>query len=178
MPLRSLHYTLFELPLRYNVDVVELALRYRELQRAVHPDRHSSASESERLLAVRRAAELNDAYQTLKDPINRARHLLLMHGIAWHDEKTIRDPEFLLAQMDLREELAELLQIKDLSGLYRFADNMRGYEKEQEIRLAQSFDDSSGKVADSAMSELQKLMFFRKLRTETAERIALIEDAA
>ena len=46
------YFALFELPEHYDLDTADLAERYRELQRVVHPDRYANASEQERRLAV------------------------------------------------------------------------------------------------------------------------------
>lgn len=58
------HFALFELQPDFRLDLEQLAARYRELARAVHPDRFADASEREQRLALERSAGLNDAYQT------------------------------------------------------------------------------------------------------------------
>ncbi|MDH4273769.1 MAG: Fe-S protein assembly co-chaperone HscB [Gammaproteobacteria bacterium] len=101
-------FALFGLPVAFTLDVAVLTTRYRELQRAVHPDRFVQAGEAERLLAVRQAARINDAYQHLKTPLARAQYLLTLHGHGLVVENsTLKDPEFLLEQMELREALSE-----------------------------------------------------------------------
>ena len=103
------HYALFELKPSFRLDLDQLATRYRELARAVHPDRFADASEREQRLALEHSASLNEAYQTLKNAPKRARYLLAMRGDEVPLEVTVHDPEFLLQQMQWREELEDLL---------------------------------------------------------------------
>lgn len=60
------HFAQFDLQPAFLVDLDELGQRYRELVRSVHPDRFADAPEREQRLALERAAQLNEAYQTLK----------------------------------------------------------------------------------------------------------------
>jgi len=109
MALTQNHFELFGLPVAFDVDAHQLAERYRELQRASHPDRYANASDRERRLSVQHAAQVNEAFQTLKSSLRRARYLLQLKGIEFDDEKeTHLDPAFLMEQMELREALAEV----------------------------------------------------------------------
>ncbi|HKJ76321.1 MAG TPA: Fe-S protein assembly co-chaperone HscB, partial [Gammaproteobacteria bacterium] len=68
------YFELFGLPEGFEVDSETLSLRYRDLQRALHPDRFAGASDRERRLSVQQTARVNEAYRTLKDPLARARY--------------------------------------------------------------------------------------------------------
>ena len=96
------HFALFELQPSFRLDLEQLATRYRELARGVHPDRFADASEREQRLALERSASLNEAYQTLKNPPKRARYLLAMNGGELPIEVTVHDPDFLMQQMQWR----------------------------------------------------------------------------
>ena len=67
------YFELFAIPVDYNIDLVTVNKHYLELQRTVHPDRHANASSRDKLMAVQSAAEINDALQILKHPVNLAR---------------------------------------------------------------------------------------------------------
>ena len=68
MALTQNHFELFGLPVAFDVDVHQLAERYRQLQRASHPDRYANASDRERRLSIQHAAQVNDAFQTSNLP--------------------------------------------------------------------------------------------------------------
>ena len=93
------HFALFDLQPSFRLDLEQLATRYRELARGVHPDRFADASEREQRLALEQSASLNEAYQTLKSPPKRARYLLAMNGGELPLEVTVHDPDFLMQQM-------------------------------------------------------------------------------
>lgn len=108
------HFELFGLPVGYIVDAEQLAVRYRELQRLVHPDRFANATEQERRLSMQGSVHINEALQTLKDPIRRARYLLSLNGIDMDgQQETTRDTVFLMEQMALREELEAVREKSD-----------------------------------------------------------------
>ena len=46
------YFELFDLPATFDLDVADLAARYRGLQRRFHPDRFASASEPQRRLSL------------------------------------------------------------------------------------------------------------------------------
>ena len=103
------HFELFELPVSFELELKDLSQRYRDLQRAVHPDRFANASDFEKRLSVEKAASINDAYQILKSPQRRARYMLELQSVSFDDEKDMAlDPAFLMEQIELREALGEL----------------------------------------------------------------------
>ena len=100
------YFELFGLPVAYIVDTEQLAERYRDLQRVLHPDRYANATEQERRLSMQGATLVNAAFQTLKDPLQRAHYLLTLKGIEMDAQReTTRDSAFLMEQLELREEL-------------------------------------------------------------------------
>jgi molecular chaperone HscB len=91
------YFELFGLPVGYIVDGAELSERYRELQRIVHPDRYANASDQERRLSIQGAALINEAYDTLKDPVARGSYLLGLHGVEMDAlNESTQDMEFLM----------------------------------------------------------------------------------
>ena len=55
------HFQLFGLPQGFAVDREALDRAYRELQAAVHPDRHVSGSDAQQRLAMQQATRVNEA---------------------------------------------------------------------------------------------------------------------
>ena len=103
------YFELFNFPVTFDVDVDNMKHRYRDLQRALHPDKYANATDRERMLSVQQTSFLNEAHTTLKDPLLRARYILKLHGMAIGDEpNTVKDTAFLMQQMELREQLAEI----------------------------------------------------------------------
>ena len=76
MDLRSDHFALFGLARGFRLDQSDLDSRYRDVQAQVHPDRFVNAGEAERRLSMQWATHANEAYQTLKKPLERAKYIL------------------------------------------------------------------------------------------------------
>jgi molecular chaperone HscB len=111
------HFEVLGLARQYHLDRAQLEERYLALQKETHPDRFAKALPRERLEAVVRNTELNDAYRVLKHDIRRAEYILKLEGIDIGDEKPaastgstkqlVVDPQLLIEVMELRELLAE-----------------------------------------------------------------------
>ena len=67
------YFSLFGLPERFVIDLVELEAAYRRVQAQVHPDRFAHRPENERRVAMQWATLANEAFRTLKNPVLRAR---------------------------------------------------------------------------------------------------------
>lgn len=163
------YFQLFQLPRSFELDRQALADTYRELQRAVHPDKFAHASDRERRLSVQQAAQINEAYRVLKDPIARARYLLELQGHAFDDHQTAMDPMFLMEQMELRERLSELRQGDDpLAELEQLRAEGETRNKALLQELNALFADPSADLVQAA-ELIRKLQFMRKLLDEATE---------
>lgn len=111
------HFEVLGLPRKYHLDAADLEQRYLALQKETHPDRFAKALPRERMEAVVRNTELNDAYKILKNDIKRAEYILKLEGVDIGEEKPqattgatkqlVVDPKLLMEIMELRESLAE-----------------------------------------------------------------------
>ena len=164
------HFELFDLPASFEVEQETLALRYRELQKAVHPDRFANASEQEKRISVQLAAQINEAFQVLKSPLSRARYLLELNGLPLDDTNTQMDPGFLMEQMELREALAEVRGKDDpFDALNRVRDNIESRERELIQSLQQCFADGGREALESAREMVRKMQFMQRLLSEVDE---------
>lgn len=73
-------FAVLGLPRRLTVARDDLEGRYLDASRAVHPDRHQTAEEQARALSLAASAAVNRAYRTLRDPVERGRYWLELHG--------------------------------------------------------------------------------------------------
>lgn len=170
------HFELFQLPQQYALDRAALDARYRELQRAAHPDRYASAGDQERRISMQQATRINEAYQVLKDPLERARYLLELRGHAIEDQQaTHQDPAFLMQQMELRESLGEVRQQDDpLKALDRLAEDIRGQYQALVSALARALD--GGAEIEQAVTLVLRMQFFTRLQDEVQGLEADLED--
>jgi molecular chaperone HscB len=176
--LTSSHFELFGLPQSFALDRELLDSRYRELQRTVHPDRFVNAGEQERRLSLQRAAQINEGYRVLKDPLRRGRYLLELEGYPFSDEQhTTNDTEFLTEQMELREALAGIRTAVDpFMALGSLMDRIDADFAALTGELEAGFTGNGCDRPDAVAATLMKMQFFRRLQEEALELEALLED--
>lgn len=168
------HYTLFGLPRRYGLDTAELERLYRELQTRVHPDRHVGLSDAEQRLAMQWSTHANEAYQTLRQPLKRARYLLQLVGMDVQLERnTAMPPEFLLQQMEWREAVEEVRSAGDSQALEDLHRRIKQEIAEQYQRLEQHLDIAPDYSA--AAATVRQMMFQEKLLQEIDEALSALE---
>ncbi|CAH9051215.1 Co-chaperone protein HscB [Pseudoalteromonas holothuriae] len=169
------YFELFDVPVDYNVDLIKVNQQYLELQRVVHPDRFAGKGEREKLLAVQKTAEINDALAVLKHPVKRAEYMLGERGIDIRaEQQTLQDPMFLMQQMELREALEELPQSDDVEGaIEQFEQQVKTLDIEFSQQLAELLSSDSENDLHQAADNIRKLKFVYKLRDE----LARIEDS-
>ena len=78
-------FTLLKIPEAFVIDLERLDQHYQDIQKEIHPDRFASFDDETKLESIKKTAQVNDAYQTLKSPIRRAEYMLQLHGINIHD---------------------------------------------------------------------------------------------
>ncbi|MEC5321343.1 co-chaperone HscB [Brenneria populi subsp. brevivirga] len=162
------YFTLFGLPIRYDVDGGLLVSRFQDLQRRFHPDRFAASPEKERMLALQQAATINNAYQTLKHPLKRAEYMLSLHGFDLSSEQhTLRDTAFLLEQLELREELDAIARHDDAEAeLAQFADRLRAMLAARDGQMRAELD---GEAWADAADTARKLRFLDKLQQQVEQ---------
>jgi Fe-S protein assembly co-chaperone HscB len=101
------YFTLLELPEQFALADSDLRQHYFALQRKYHPD--NAKDNSERLRFIQLSADINAAYNTLKNPHLRLYYLLKLQGVDLLAENNNLNPpaHILLEVMELREEAME-----------------------------------------------------------------------
>jgi molecular chaperone HscB len=168
------HFALFDLKPGFRLDLDQLATRYRELAREVHPDRFADASEREQRQALEKSAGLNDAYQTLKAAPKRARYLLSIGGREVPQEVTVHDPDFLLQQMQWREELEDLQDEADVAGVAVFKRRLKTAQDELNESFAACWNDAAQR--EQAERLMRRMQFLDKLTYEVRQLEERLDD--
>lgn len=171
------YFALFAMPISFDIDLTELTQRYLKLQKSIHPDKFSNAAEQERMFSVQQTARLNDAYDTLKKPLLRARYLLELNGVHLNDEKnTIMDSDFLMQQMELREAIEKAksgnADIDALEETIDHIDDLYNAKLQVMTKLFAAPEPVYEHIADVA----RKLQFYSKLREEADSLAAKISN--
>jgi molecular chaperone HscB len=106
------YFAMFGLPPKLNLDVQALEKQFYRFSRKLHPDLHARASQQEQEWSLAQASLLNDAYRTLKNPLDRTKYLLRLEGVQFEED---RGPNPSKVPADLLEEVFELnMQLEEL----------------------------------------------------------------
>lgn len=168
------YFQLFGLNARYRIDKAQLEHHYRTLQAQVHPDKFSHLSEAERRVSMQWATRVNEAYQTLNKPVQRARYLLSLQGVDTQEETNTAMPaDFLMQQMEWREAIEEAQQAQDEDALTELENRLQREIRELERQLAVKIDDEQQYTA--AAEVVRKLRFLEKLADEIASAFDTID---
>jgi molecular chaperone HscB len=170
----SSHFELFGLSPGFQLDALALERAYREIQSRVHPDRFARAGDAERRASLQWTTRVNEAYQTLKNPVARARHLLGLHGVdVAFETNTAMPAEFLMQQMALREALENATHAKDAKALEALEKSIERDKQVLEGRLAHCIDAEQNYPAAAGL--VRELQFLDKLEAEIDGAYELIE---
>lgn len=167
------HFALFGIERAQGIDAAQLDAKFREVQALVHPDKHAHAPDADQRLAMQWATRVNEAYQALKAPLPRARYLLHLLGHdAQIESNTAMPTGFLVAQMELREAVAEAKAAADDAALDRLRENLVAEMKSEYQRLQHLIDGERDYPAATAL--VRQLMFQEKLLHEIDDALEAV----
>ncbi len=152
-------FTILELPRCYALDLKSLEAAYFLKQRRYHPDQWVGKSAELRANAARQSADVNQAYETLKHPLKRAKHILQLHDIMVLDEANSSKPDMVTLQeiMELQEQRENAESIEQ-----QLQWKMRVQTLQQQciLQLEQAFQQSD---LDAAKNSTIRLSYLYKL---------------
>jgi len=152
------------LPRRYDVDLRVAEKNHRELSRVLHPDKYASGTATERRDALTKAADVNEAWRIVRDPVRRAEALFTLEGIAVGETNEPKpDPELLMDVLEKREALAEAKVAGDLSKAWALIQQMTERMKAIEAELARAT-----RLDASLLPKLGEMRFCRRFIEEAA----------
>ncbi|MEX0808691.1 MAG: Fe-S protein assembly co-chaperone HscB [Dongiaceae bacterium] len=168
------HFKRLGLTPRFDLDPAEIGRRYVAFQQRLHPDRFAGKSARERALAEQHAVSLNEAHETLKDPLRRGSYLLQLAGRTspTAENRTIDDPALLMETMERREALSEAASIDAVAVLAAAAASDESALLDA-LKAAFVADD-----LDEASDLLTRLRYLRKFAEEARARRAVLAEAA
>jgi molecular chaperone HscB len=167
------HFELFNLPARFDIDAGALDTAYRDVQGRVHPDRFVNATDAERRVAMQWATRANEAYQTLKNPMKRAQYLCELNGVDLKTESNTAMPmDFLMQQMEWREELGDARASKDAGALDALDAQLKRERKGRLQAIGKQLD--AGDFEQAAQG-VRALMFLDKFGDEVQYAFEALE---
>ena len=158
-------FELFGLTPAFALDAEALEASYREIQSRVHPDRFAHAGDAERRASLQWTTRVNEAYRALKSPVQRASHILSLHGVdVAFETNTAMPAQFLMQQMELREALEGAVESKDLPALESLQRKLDADKGSLEKQIAQAIDQQKDYACAAGL--VRELQFLDKLEAE------------
>jgi molecular chaperone HscB len=165
--LQSNDFELFGLPEQFEQDRDAIDARWKQLQREAHPDRFAAQGAAAQRVARQWSVRINEAYQRLKEPIKRAAYLCELRGAQISAENNTAMPaQFLVEQMEWREELDEAHGQKDLDTL----EEQLGRARKQALQRIAKLLDEEGDAA-AAAQQVRALMFIERFGRDVEARL-------
>ena len=159
-------FALFEQPVQFAVNQERLDQQLRLLQKRYHPDnlvadsKNVADSAQAKQQSEQASALINQAYQTLRDPDSRASYLLDIAGQAQNLEHSIADLDFLEDAMQMRMDLDDAIEGKELAVLKQLNPQITVRLNKQSERFDSAYQNQDWQTAIDAT---QKLKFLVKL---------------
>lgn len=169
------YFQLFDIPVSFEVDLELVQQRYMELQKLVHPDKFVNASAQEKRLSMQQTSRINEALNTLKQPVERALYLLKLKDMDINfDNETTMDAGFLMEQMEMREALSEVRNNQDpLAELDHLTKELTDKIKNMMADFSKCYEADR---LDEARELIRKLQFLQKAKKEVDDLSASIEN--
>ena len=123
------YFSAFDLPRKLNIDTATLQRAFYAKSREFHPDKFATASPEKQQWSLEQTSLLNDAFRTLKDPIERTKYLVELEGVKLEEQsrnatdaargngaekKQVVPPELLEEVFELNMQLQELKMAKQM----------------------------------------------------------------
>ncbi len=166
MNLQSTDFELFAVSAQFVQDRAQLDARWKELQREAHPDKFAAQGAAAQRIAMQWSVRINEAYQRLKEPIQRAAYICELNGAPINAENNTAMPaEFLMQQMELREALDDASSEENLDQIGQQAAQIL-LEK---LSKAERLIDQKHNYIEAAQT-VRALMFIEKFQRDIERR--------
>ena len=161
-------FTLFGLAPRFRQERSAIDAAWKQLQAQAHPDKFASQGASAQRLAMQWSVRINEAYQRLKNPIQRAAYLCALQGQAINAHSNTAMPgDFLMQQMEWREALEDARGPQALEALL---DEAAHWQKTALARCATLLDEAHDYAA--AAQTVRQLLFVEKFIADVENALA------
>ena len=158
------YFELYELPLSFRVDNVQLKKKFYELSKRFHPDFYVNESDEKQQEILELSTLNNKAYKVLSDPLKRIEYILSLHNLLAEGDKYVLPQDFLMDMMEVNEVLMEMEFEKDTMKLMDLRRQVDQMEMSLFDELKQNTDkfDLIGKNAESILLKIKDIWYRQK----------------
>jgi molecular chaperone HscB len=153
----SNYFELFGVSIGDRIDLENLNERLFELQSKLHPDNFIGDSIEELSLSIEHSQKINEAYQTLKNPIKRMNYGLKLIGANLEKDWKALPQDYAIEAFELREKTLELVTSEEKK---EFIDKVREQQKEL---LLEGESQIKSQSKEQALRIFAKIMFLESI---------------
>mmetsp|Transcript_27355 Transcript_27355/g.33132 ORF Transcript_27355/g.33132 Transcript_27355/m.33132 type:complete len:223 (-) Transcript_27355:212-880(-) len=164
------YFKILDIKRSFDVSQSELKAKYKNLMAGLHPDRHAAKSIEERNQLHSDASDVTQAYDVILRPHTRAGHILELEGsgLTENDSGHLVGNDFLMAIMEIREEIDEATSDKELNVLLK--ENNRQIDRLC-LDLAEAFKHDM----ENAKRMTARLQYLVRIEETIRERLSDVE---
>lgn len=163
-------FDLFGIPISYQINQTTLRENFLKLQARFHPDTAVRQSAFERKAIEKLATQINQAYQVLCDPILRANYLLDLKAPEHVTINPKPQPDFLMAQMSLREEIEAMNENGSTDAKLAMQQDLMKHLSEYSRLLIDKFSESPLSVNCIKQIILEKQFYLKCIADFESEK--------
>jgi molecular chaperone HscB len=172
MNLQSTDFELFGIPQQFAQDRAALDVQWKALQGQAHPDKFAAQGAAAQRIAMQWSVRINEAYQRLKEPIQRAAYLCELNGAPINAENNTAMPAaFLMQQMELREALDDASTEEKLDEISQQALQIL----RETLSKAERLIDQQHNYLEAAQA-VRALMFIEKFQRDIERRVDALQN--
>lgn len=153
------HFRILGFEQTFTIPPEELKAKYKHLMKQLHPDRYATATKEVSDQKASMATDVTRAYGVVGDPLQRALHLLELHGtpIEELNDQSIIDHALLFEVMEIREQIEDASSDEELRPILQSS-----LKKKDELihQLAEAFQE--GRI-DDAKRITAKLQYWARV---------------
>ncbi|MEY3197318.1 MAG: Fe-S protein assembly co-chaperone HscB, partial [Pseudomonadota bacterium] len=153
------YFSLFSIDESFDIDLENLENKYFALQAKFHPD--LSSDDKEKQERISQSILINNAYNSLKNPFERAAHILSLHGV---ETEAVKLPESILEKIMEMQETLEMLIVSNSPELENFKSSVSLQKERMILRLREAF---SAKNYHFCAEILMEMRYLEKLYSLT-----------
>ncbi|KAJ0173122.1 hypothetical protein K1T71_011298 [Dendrolimus kikuchii] len=135
----------------YDLDENDLAKKYKDLQKYLHPDKFANKKMEEQEISEKYSSLVNEAYKTLLEPLARGIYMLRLRDKAI-PENTEIDQEFLMKIMEKNEEVEKADTEEEIM---RLNNENKAKIKDLQKKLSLAFLDGDLKQVEKLLSHMK-----------------------
>lgn len=162
------YFKLFDFEPQFELDEAVLLSHFHQLQRRFHPDNFVQETPAKQRQASQYSAQINDAYQTLRDPLLRAVYMLSLTDLELQNHRPFSDSDFLIQQLSFREQLELAAYERNETRLHALSCEVN---VQYQALLKKVGEKLQQKEWNEALQLVQQGQFIKKLQDEIAQTL-------